>query len=98
MRHTIAVEVKSHTQVIRPYDIVQISDRREVLGSQTAVERIETLQSMIFISQVRLHKSHVWRQVLKQRAGKRLGQHGDAHVGILLCQRIDHRHRHGDIT
>ena len=70
----------------------------EVLCRESAVESVEPFHSVILILDVSLHEAHVGRHALEERARKGLAQHGDPHVGILPCERIDHGHGHGHVS
>lgn len=70
----------------------------ESFGRQSPVKFIQSAQILIFIVQVSGHKIHVGCQIIKEIRCERSTQHADTNVGILFCQRVHYRNRHGYVT
>ena len=77
---------------------MQVGNVCKLLGCQTTVEGVHSLDAVILHLQVGLHEVDIGCQILKQRTGKRTAEHRDAHIRILLGQRIDNGHRHSHIA
>ena len=77
---------------------MQVGNGREMLGREPPVKGVEPPYALVFPVDVGRHEAHVGGQMLEERPGKRAREHGDAHVGILPGQGVDHRHRHGNIA
>ena len=82
--HSVAAEIEPQSQVFRSQHVVQVGHGREVLGCQSAVERIESAHTVILFFDVGRHKTDVGRHLLEEYTGERPTQNGDAHLGILL--------------
>ena len=96
--HLVVVQVEAHAQILRSQYAMQVGHRCELLGSQSAIEGVESLDASIFALDVSFHEVDVRCQIGKQRTGKGSAQHRDTDVWILLCQRVDHGNHHGHIA
>ena len=77
---------------------MQVGHLRKLLGCQTTVEGIETLDTVILHLQVSLHEVDVRSQVVEEWSGVSSAQHRDAYVRILLSHCPYHRYGHSHIT
>ena len=96
--HLEPVDMKPHAQILGAQHIVEIGDGSKLLGGESAIEHIESMQAARLFLDVSLHESYVGSQILKKGAGKWLAQHRDAQMWVLLGQRVDHGHRHGHVS
>ena len=96
--HSVTTQVETQAQIAGAKHAMEIGNGSEILGCKSTVKRIKPLDTMILHFQVCPHKTYIGSQILKERTGKRLAQHRNTQMRILLCQRIDHRHDHSHVA
>ena len=96
--HAEATHIEAQAQVARTQHIVQVGHVGELLGHEAAVERVQPSHAVVLATDVGLHEADVRRQVLEERTGEGAAEHGDAHLGVLHGQRVDHGHDHGHVA
>ena len=98
MFHAEATHVEAHAQILRAKHIMQVSHMGELLGHQSAVERVESFHPVVLTLDVCLHEADIRCEVFEQRSGVSPTENGDAHIGILHSKRVDHGYNHGHVA
>ena len=86
MCHMVATQIEPHSQIAGTQYVMQVGNGRELLGSQSAIERIQSFHPMVLMLDVCRHEAHIGCQVLKERTGELSAEHCDTDMRVLLSQ------------
>ena len=77
---------------------MQVGNGGKLFGCQSTIECVKTLDAPVFVLQVGHHKADIGGQVFKERTSKCSAQHRDTDIRVLMRQRIDDGHHHGNVA